>query len=116
MTTATEATRNVAAAEKAEYRAKVEAERQRLSKIAEGKANDRRVKVLEAAKAERVAEVIATGATCVLTVNDGEVTHKILVRLASEDQVARSSARAALYALVNLMVLLESERVSAATV
>ena len=113
MTTAT-AERNVRASEREERRQRVEAEKQRLSKIAEAKANDRRVKQLDAERAGRVAEVIADGSRCSLTVNDGDVIHKILVRLSAVEPVARASARAALYALVNLLVLLESEKISGA--
>src|SRR5437899_1432868 len=110
----TKARRNVDKAARAAREAAIAVEQSKLDREAEARENDKRVQALEAARAKRVAATVEAGATCVLTVNDGDSQTQITVRLSAVEPVARASARAALYALVNLAVLLESERISAA--
>ena len=110
----TKAQKNVAKQDKEARAQRIRDEQARLDALAAGERNAQRVRDLESARADRVAEVIADGSTVTVTINDGNVIHKILVRLSAVEPVARASARAALYALVNLLVLLESEKISGA--
>lgn len=108
------AKRNVARIEREARRQKIADEQARLDLIAEGKRNARRVKQLDAARAARLAATIGSGSTVTFTVPDGKTLIVTTVSLSHEEAVVRSTARAAAYALVQVLLAIESERITAA--
>lgn len=116
MTTLATAVKNVTRSERDERTARIEAEKQRLDRIAEARANEARHNRIVELRRVRVAETVKAGSTVEFLVPDAEqaMVYRVTVRLTHEDVTARMAARALVIALAHLVSAIESESLTAA--